>query len=269
MARLPETANALLSFPASQEYMFGVHEGSEPRAGVQGRNIGEVPFDLAKHSPLAINTMSVWEQVLGVPHVPVNIPGRPLNANIVVHQPESVGGDEMFNIGENRRWLGRVVAESIAESMPGLTDRTWHYAIGKRAEELGDPEAEVMVTQGNPVEEAMLVAEICKAGLTFVISDFLHLPLHTHDTYSFPATVGVKVNAPIDLGLPESRLVMRAGHAAGEVDPSDAYDRSVTNAALARLNKYTVRNLEAKGIAVAPVLLNRYLPEGFNVGSTD
>jgi len=269
MSLLPETQDALLEFGASQEYMFGLHEANEPRAGMQGRNIAEVPFDPVRHSPLAINPFSVWEQVLGVPHVKVNIPGRPLNANVVIHQPASEGLDHTYRYGEHRRWLARKLGTAIIDSMPGITDRTWVYSIGEAADEVTDPDTEVITTNGDPQEESDRIAEICKSGLTFVVSGFLRLPLHEQDKATFPSTVGVKANVLTDRGIVPSGLVVRSGVKAGEVNTANSDDVQENSELLEQQHTRVVKRLKGTGIAVASVVLARKVAYGFEAAVAD
>src|SRR6185312_10928038 len=117
---------------------------------------------------LAISPFSLREQVFGIQHVQVNIPERPLHANVIVHQPEDIGADREFRYGEHRRNLARILGKAIEESMPGMTDHAWAYSIGENAAEGVNSDTEVIATSGDPQQEAEVVAEICREGLSFV-----------------------------------------------------------------------------------------------------
>ncbi len=269
MSLLPETENALLEYGASQEYMFGLHEASEPRAGTHGRNIGEVAYDPVRHNPLAINPLSIWEQVLDAPHVKLNIPERPLNANIVIHQPASEGRDNIYHYGEYRRLLARRLGLAIADALPGITDRTWTYAVGEAADEVTDSDVEIIVSTGDVHEESDQIAEICKSGLTFVIGGHLALPLHEQDKSNFPSTVAVKANVPADRAIIPNGLVVRSGVKIGEVNTTVTEDVADNSALLERQHQRVVSRLEETGISVASIVLDRSTAIGFDSGKAD
>ena len=267
MANLEATESAIADFTANRGLLFGIHEAEEFKVGGVGRDVGEVMFDPAKHDAAAINPLSIWESVLGEPHVRVAIPERPLHINVIAHH-RSTGKSDFYQMNAARQRLAGELSNAISESLPGITDRSWSYAIGEAAGETADSDVEVIGTNGDPVLEAKTIAELCRDGLTFVISDFLALPL---DAADYQTTVAVKANHSYDLELPAGYGRLPTNVEGGEVNTENPKELARVNRAQQEQHDQTVARLEAAGIAVAQVLFNwKDQPlNGFDVEAAD
>ena len=267
MTNLEQTESAIAGFTANRGLLFGIHEAEEFKVGGVGRDVGEVMFDPAKHDAGAINPLSIWESVLGEPHVRVAIPERPLHINVISHHRSS-GISDFYQMNAARQRLAGELSNAISESLPGVTDRSWNYAIGEAVEEPGDPDVEVIGTNGDPVVEAKTIAELCRDGLTFVISDFLALPLERADRLT---TVAIKANHSYDLELPAGHGSLPTNVKGGEVNTEKPKELARVNQAQQEQHDQTVARLEAAGITVAQVLFNwkNHPLSGFDIEAAD
>jgi hypothetical protein len=252
MANLERTESAIAEFTANRGLIFGIHETEEFKVGGVGRDVGEVVFDPAQHDASAINPLSIWESVLGEPHVRLAVPERPLHVNVVAHHRSS-GKSDFYQMNAARQRLAGELSDAISESLPGITDRSWNYVIGEAAEGSGDSDVEIIRTNGDPVAEAKTIAELCRDGLTFVISDFLALPL---EQAGCQTTVAIKANHSYDLKLPAGYGRLPTNLEGGEVNTEKPRELARVNRAQQEQHGQTVARLEAAGITVAQVLFN-------------
>jgi hypothetical protein len=267
MANLEQTESAIAGFTANRGLLFGIHEAEEFKVGGVGRDVGEVMFDPARHDAGAINPLSIWESVLGEPHVRVVVPERPLHINVIAHHRSS-GKSDFYQMNAARQRLAGELSNAISESLPGITDRSWSYAIGESAVAGEDADVEVIGTNGDPLVEANTIAELCQGGLTFVISDFLALPL---EQAKCPTTVAVKANHSYDLEIPAGFHSLPTNIQGGEVNTDKPRKLARVNRAQQEQHDQAVARLEAAGIAVAQVLFNwtDYPLSGFDIEAAD
>jgi hypothetical protein len=205
--------------------------------------------------------------VLGEPHVRVAVPERPLHVTVVTHH-RSAGKSDFYQMNAARQRLAGELSGAISESLPGITDRAWSYAIGEAVEESIESDVEIIRSNGDPLAEAKTIEELCQNGLTFVISDFLALPLDISD---HSTTVAIKANHSFDLALPAGFGSLPTNVGGGEVNTDKPKDLGRVNQAQLEKHQQTVARLEAAGIAVAQVLFNwiDYPREGFDIEAAD
>lgn len=269
MARLPQTEQALSEVFANQQIIYGVHGSEELRTSGLGVFVGERPFKPGRDKPSDINPLSIWEAIDDEPYVPLIIPDRPLSVNVVTHerqQPE----EDVLDIIPSKRRLASEIADSLYDTMPGLTDRVFQYAVGEAAETIKGSEIEVIGTDGDPLTDAKTIAELCQDGLTFVVSDFHKLPLEETEA-DFPMAVAVKANHKFDVALPKMEKNMRIalGNQGGEVNLGDEAEVDAINERMAAIHADTVRRLRRAGLAVAHIVMEPALALGFNAARAD
>jgi len=267
MANLEKTEAALADYAANRGLLFGIHDAEEFKVGAQGRDVGEIPFDPAQHDVSAINPLSIWESVTGEPHVRVALPERPLHLTIVT-QHRAAGRSDYPQMNQARQRLASELGAAINESLPGITDRAWNYAVGEAVEGVADSDVEVIDTNGDPLVEARTIAELCRDGLTFVISDFLALPLERE---ACSGAVAIKANHAFDIALPAGYGSLPTNIRGGEVNTDKPRELVRVNRSLQERHDRTAQRLETAGIAMAHILFNwrDYPTQGFDMELAD
>jgi hypothetical protein len=186
----------------------------------------------------------------------------------VIAHHRSTGKSDFYQMNAARQRLAGELSDAVSEALPGITDHAWSYAIGESAGIGADRDVEVIDTNGDPLVEAQTIAELCQGGLTFVISDFLALPLEQADC---PTTVAIKANHSYDLELPAGYGRLPTNVEGGEVNTDKPRELTRVNRAQQEQHDQIVARLEAAGIAVAQVLFNwKDQPlSGFGVEAAD
>lgn len=270
MAVLPRTEQALADLVATERIVFGEHDGEDVRVGHEGVYVGERPYDPARDDVSQINPLSVWAPILGEPHVALRIPERPIRVNVVTQERQAPENDRLGTIPA-KRLLATALANTLYDAMPGITDRVFQYAVGEAAEEVKDPYVEVLSTNGDPLVDAKTTAELCRDGLTFVISDFLALPLETQAGQGeFPVTTAIRAMHKFDYELPVTdggRI--GTGINDGEINMSDPVAVGAVNAEMAAARQRSDARLHSAGLAVAHVILQPEARYGFETIETD
>ncbi|HVV66854.1 MAG TPA: hypothetical protein VHB72_02140 [Candidatus Saccharimonadales bacterium] len=269
MARLPQTEQALSEVFANQQILYGVHGSEELRTNGLGVYVGERAFRPERDKVSDINPLSIAEAIYDEPHVPLIIPDRPLSVSVVTHerqQPE----EDVLGIIPSKRRLASEIADSLYDTMPGLTDRVFQYAVGEAAGTVKGSEIEVIGTDGNPLTDAETIAELCQDGLTFVISDFHKLPLEETEA-DFPMAVAVKANHTFDVKLPKMEKTMRVaiGNRGGEVNLGNEEEVAAINEKMAAIHANTVLRLQRAGLAVAHIVMEPAVALGFSTSGAD
>ncbi|HSW85514.1 MAG TPA: hypothetical protein VLF79_02795 [Candidatus Saccharimonadales bacterium] len=267
MALFEQTQAALEGIDANRQHIFGLHGGDHLVAGGVGKFVYDEPFDPARHDPHDINPFSIMEERGGLPQVSVNVPDRPLYIGIVTHH-RSLGKSDFSEMNNARQTFASKLGIAIRDALPGMTDYSKHFAIGRTAEGVLDPYVEVIETDGNPIVEANTIAEICQAGLTFVISDYLALPLERH---KLPATIAIKANHAFDLELPAGAGPLPTNLKGGEVNTNNRKELNRVNSSQLEQHRITIGRLEAAGIKVAKVLFHwgKFPEKGFDEVGAD
>ncbi len=260
---LTETQNVLAEIAASRAEEFGAHFSSQPQTGMPGMVISELEYDPALHEPQHIAHFSLMEMVTGTPHVQLVLPEQPLDVKVITHHEAGRDHPEFARL---KLFLGRQLKHAIEEAMPGATDRVHAYHIGDKKDGL-DWDVKYIPASAESLQTAKTVADLCMDGLTFVISDFNHLPLQDVGGASYPATIAVKANHMSDLAIPKGR-VFRLG---GRREVSRDEDSLKMNAKLMAYHQRIEQGLESVGIKVAPVVLSAkdVKTTGFDVSATD
>lgn len=283
MAGLPQSEQAFSDVVANGRIMFGAHDGDEIKVGGQGVYVGDRPFDPERDNPLAINPFSIWESVTGEQHVSLHIPERPLHISVVTHDRQQSAADKLGIIPAKQR-IAHVVTEALYDSLPGMTDRIYNYSVGEAAGTRGDEDVEVVDTNGDQLVDAQKIADICKYGLTIVISDFLKLPLEQtidkNDT-----CIAIKANHKFDVALPPNVGILPSGYRGGEINtdgpskgrrlvekitnqaPKD--DFAEVNQLMSEAHLATIARLLNAGIAVAHFILQPNTRMGFDAAVAD
>lgn len=271
MSRLPRTEQALSDVLANEQILWGVHESEELRTSGLGVYVGERPFNPDRDRVSDINPLSVAEAVYDEPHVALIIPNRPLTVNVVTHerqQPE----EDVLGIIPAKRHLASELAETLYDTVPGMTDRIFQYAVGEAAEAITDKEIEAIGTDGSPLTDAATIAELCRDGLTFVVSDFHQLPLEREaEAEAFPMAIAVKANHRFDIELPQTdgNLRLATGYRGGEVNLGSPRELADVNARMAAAHTATVQRLENAGLAVAHIIVSPEAHLGFDASEAD
>lgn len=252
MVYLDKTANALAHLHSIEYSSSGDHTSSLQRVNPQGEYISEHNYDPANDDPMAIDPFSPWQEIMDAPQVVERHPFKPLETTIVVHQPRGSFLDEQLNMGDNRRYLAKLIAKSIDLSMPDASDQVYTYIVGEdaRVDKLTD--GEVVLTDGDLEKESKQISELCISGLNIVISDFIRLKFQEDDGISVYPTFAVKANLPTDLALPQTKLILRSGEKTGEIKSSD---KDKTNQRLQENHNRTIEMLRSLGLGVAAVCL--------------
>jgi hypothetical protein len=267
MALLERTQSAVADVSANRQHIFGFHGGEQLVAGSLGKYVCDVDFNPEQHEPWMINPFSIWEGLTDKPQVSLQVPERPLHINVIAHH-RSTGKSDFYQMNAARQRLAGELSDAVSEALPGITDHAWSYAIGESAGIGADRDVEVIDTNGDPLVEAQTIAELCQGGLTFVISDFLALPLEQADC---PTTVAIKANHSYDLELPAGYGRLPTNVEGGEVNTDKPRELTRVNRAQQEQHDQIVARLEAAGIAVAQVLFNwKDQPlSGFGVEAAD
>jgi hypothetical protein len=206
MAELLQTAQAIRELRSAQGRAFGMHYNEDVSIGTTGMIVGEMPFDPNRHDPSSINPMSFNEMVMGVPHVQMEIPRRPIEYNVVLHRdPEERDlPDYLQPVREYKDNLASGVALAVHEAKQ-RSDKVNIYVVGD-TDLLPSDHWDTEVIEGTEagVDAARAVEEICMRGLTFVISDFNRLPLENKSA-ALTKSIAIKANHAIELALPANR----------------------------------------------------------------
>jgi hypothetical protein len=198
---LNRTQNAIAELAASRQTEIGDHRANYTVYSSHGLAAASEPFDFTQHDVDDREAFSLDEEMTDHPHVSVVFPERPLDINVVMHSdPEEVSDVEEIIYG--RKALIDGVYRSIKESLL-FEDSTKQYMVGRLDEDLLDKDAEFIDGTEDPQASAKAVADICKSGLTLVVSTFRNLPLDKVNQ-RYKATIGLKANHPYDLELPRN-----------------------------------------------------------------
>lgn len=271
MALLPETNLALADWASGKEEQIGLHMGPELKAGVPGQVVGETQYDPIKHIGLAPNPFSLLGMVTGREYIDLTIPEHPLDVNVVVHHDPAMHQLPPFlrPMSALKQALGAELHSSLEESLPGIGDHARLYVVGEAdREELLDYGAEIIDDTTEPLEAAEAVAEICRRGLTFVISDFNRLPLDKVQDAEYDSTVAIKANHPYELVIPANVGSWPLG-GIKEVNTYKSKELIKGNQYLATLNAEREKRIEHVGIVLARIVFSEGCTNGLDFEAAD
>ena len=266
MNGLPRTQEALAELQAQEQLGFGSHILPDVQTGVPGLVLGELDYNPRRDSARHIVSSSIREMVTGVPQVRQYAPYQQLHINFVDHMPASA---DALGIPEAKRRLSAVLFDTVIESLPGMTDHVRKYSVGALAVRKTRVSDVGIKTDGSPEADAAAVAAITRTGLTFVVSDFLNLPLDKQNRKHFPATVALKINHPIELAVQPGKYGRIVVAGAGEVNPKKPKEVARFNENLKQVHQTIIANLGSVGIAVAQLTLSPEHRSGFENRITD
>jgi hypothetical protein len=203
MAHLNETGQALFELRAAEPYSMGMHLGEQLSVGDLGVKVGEVPFDPSLHEPSDIDRMSMMGRVRGRPYVAQIVPFRPEEANVVLHNDpaDQAWSGYLAPMWDYKRGLAVSLSDAISDAKQ-MGDTGTVYVVGDTTRQTGLRHADYVRNTETPEKAADAIADICRRGLTFVISDFEALPLDRAPAGYFGKTVAVKVNHKSELEIP-------------------------------------------------------------------
>lgn len=269
MPLLQETEAAVSDLAANRQRLGGAHFGQEIEQAVPGLVIGEAPYDPARHLPSDINPLSIMELVADRPHVKQVIPHNPLEVNIVVHNDRAQQSDPVW-MTQAKLGLAQGYRDMFEEVLPS-NDRVQCYVIGEPGTGVFDRDTELVKETDDPLATAKAVAEICRDGLSIVISTFKNLPLEQVSGARYDSTVGVKANHLFEVDLQPGVGKWATGDPdMPAVNTHKPKELEAWNKVLQDRHRQTVERLEQAGMAVAQIIFDpRHRPYGFNVVEAD
>ena len=266
MSVLHQTQETLAELNAQDQIGFGSHLLPEVQTGVPGLVLGQVDFNPRRDTVRSIVHSSIREMVTGQPQVRQVAPYQQLAINFVTHQPKS---DDAYGLPAIKANLANVLYETVAESLPGITDYLQCYQVGVLAVRSAGKDTMVVATDGTPEADAAAIAKITRQGLTFVVSDFMHLPLEQHKQSAFPATVGLKVNHPLELQLSSARVGRIATIGGGEINTNRPRQVERYNQDLDRLHAGISARLGMVGVNLAQIVAHPRSKTGLDLVQVD
>jgi len=260
MSELAETRQAIFELRSSEQNNFGFHMGTDLAVGVPGIQVGEVPFDPARHPIAAIDPFSAMESMLDRPHVSEVMPYIPVDMNVILHRDPAERSLHSFlqPVRTHKQELAASLSAALMEAKQ-VSDGMHLYIVGDT--DLPAPieaTSEAIVSTEDPQKAAETVAEICATGLSFVISDFNNLPLPP-DPHSYEHTIGIKANHQLELEIPfikrgpEWRL-----QGLQSVNTGNAKQVAAANEQLAHKHAGIEAHLGALGLVVARVVYSNH-----------
>jgi hypothetical protein len=238
--------------------------------GVPGIRIADVQFDPARHNVEAINHLSLHEMMIGLPQVTEVMPYRPVDMNVVLHQDprEKRMNKYVQPIRSYKRLLALQLQDAIAETRQ-VTDTANLFVVGDSSElsEVGYS-AQVLDGTEHPEAAAEAVADICRRGLTFVVSNFDQLPLQSHNWFNGSRTVAVKANHEFELEIPAKVGAWPMG-GLWEVDTHNKKHLRATNEDIARRQTVIAQQLGSLGLQTAHVTYRNSSTERMNIADAD
>jgi hypothetical protein len=269
MSELLQTAQAMRELRSTQGRAFGMHYNEDVSIGTTGMIVGEMPFDPNRHDPSSINPLSFNEMVMGVPHVQMEIPRRPIEFNVVLHRdPNDRNLPEYLQpVREYKDELASGVAQSLHEAKQ-RSDKVNVFVIGDTERHPSD-HWDIEAIEGTEDSEtaARAVEDLCMRGLTFVISDFNRLPLDNKSA-AFNRSIAIKANHALELALPADRGYLAVEGAEG-VKTWKSKDLSRANAVLDERHADIRSHLGALGMEVVQVACNNDLDTRQNILQAD
>jgi hypothetical protein len=270
METLTETRHAIYELRTNEERGFGLHLDEGVAVGVPGIQIGEEPFDQSRHLPEHINPISTQEMMTGLPHVTMVMPYRPLDMNVVLHQDprERTMNRYVQPVRSYKRILAQELQAAISDARH-VTDTSNLYVVGDARQLNGlSAEAQVLAGTEEPEAAANAVADICRQGLTFIISNFDRLPLENVANFAGKNAVAVKANHEFELSIPAKvgGWPMDSGL---EVNTNKSKELIPANEAIAQRNNEIEEMLGSLGLTTAQVTYVNQASQSGNLRDAD
>lgn len=273
---LKETEYALEELAADIDYVYGQHDSDEVVTGSDGLVIGERPYD--SDEPTDINFSSLMGHATNSFYVEESIPERPLSVSIVEHRDakdaplEEQSDPRLRDILNGKRFLVRLLSETLQDSLPGSEDVVNRYVIGKpTAADLEDMGVEVLEGTEDPDKAVAELEDISSEGLTILV-DSIRLPFDKFAAGTFQTMLAIKANHLTERQLLPNDGVWRTGNSKmPEVDTSDPLELARWNTYLDKLHEYRLGKIKELGIVAASVVLDPRInnPYHLDVKATD
>jgi hypothetical protein len=262
MAALPETQFVFANIPANNARWQGEHTHHRVKAISQGMYLGSVPFDPALHEPQDIDHLSPLGLALDEDYAYQVLPGSGLIANLVV---DSTSRSELPQITSVKSSLVTELSDSL-HSVKSTTDRILTYNLIDQGAQSSDWDSDPIEVDG-PAALTQTIAGLALGSLTFVISDFKRVRFD-EPGLDLENVVAIKVNHILERRLPAGRGFISMG---GLVDVNTTNPRQLkqANAQRAAEHAQLVQQLEQAGAAVASVVVEPRLADGFNIAAAD
>jgi hypothetical protein len=179
---------------------MAAHRGRDMVVVSSGPVVSERPFDIHSDDITQIDPLSLASRMTHGRelYVPIRTPERSLPVNIVAHSDPLERHDPQ-EILLGRKILTRELQNSLEDALP-QDDRINFFVVGQRDPHLVEPWVDYLEGTEEPLAAAHAVADLCRDGLTIVISTFKNLPLEQAQKHP-RAAVAVKVNHQWDLQL--------------------------------------------------------------------
>lgn len=254
---LRQTQTVLANFAANSRYGFGGHIHDHLRTGVPGLEVGEVEFDPAVHEVEDIMVDSLMEGVTGVEHVATVLPLHPMNYNIVVDETK---GEDHPVIAKAKGELAGHLENALENSKADSSDHVAIHYVGNLTNRNRPDRAERIDSKGE-------LLEVCRSGLTFVISDFnrFYSPFMGEQ---LDKVVAVKINHTAGMRIPANIGVISLGGAL-ELNTGNARKLETFNNNLNKYHAQLVEKLSRAGFKVAQVVATPVKIEGFDIPAAD
>jgi hypothetical protein len=272
MLRLEKTSAALYYLMGDNTRQFGQHLRTDIVVGQPGINVGETMFDPTLYDSSAINPLAITPMLLGtdMPYADLRVPYAPVELNVVV---EDNSGSRMKHewiepIVECKRTIGTELVRLI-EDAKQPADSVKLHVVGAPSDLSAYGRHDVTVIETNTSEESTrAVAEICRKGISFIISNFERLPLDEMKDINFRNIVGIKVNHPLEIAYPANTGVWTLS-GLKEVNTNNPKKLDEINEKLMAKHLDIVRRLGSKSVRMAKVVYDDSYRSGLNVAEID
>lgn len=260
MAYFPETVRAISSLPPNMRLSEGNHLDRRQVVGRIGEKAEDKPFVFGQHIIQDINPTSLMGEILDAPHVSTVQPGRRSQTSIIVGPMEKLD-DPRIRLQKQR--VASKIAETLFNSMAQTSDSVRLLVVEDT--DIGD--VSPVATRLTRIDSDRELAENCRRGLSFLISDFSDLK-DANVNISAKPVIGLKINHILERELPKAKGLIGLGNGY-EVDLANGVQVDQVNARLDEAHNRIIGKLNDSGIKVVSVVVDNMLEDGFNPKSVD
>lgn len=272
MPILEKTQIAMRRLSGDPSLRYGRHATSELVPGSSGVHAGEVAYEPGVHDPQDIDQYSMMGIALNIPQVAIS---RERGALVVKMIIDRASGQDDPAISQGRNSLVESLRDSIDRSKALRTDKVITYLIDDASEY--DPRRNPRQGTTRIIDSSQggdyvsnTVADVCRGGLTFIISNFEGLSLKSESETHFKRTIAIKANVPGELEFPPGvEILVGEGEDAEWLNTSKPKKLARYNAGLNKHHEKISASIELAGIALARTVIGLDSKFGFDVISTD